>query len=122
MTHVNGKWTVEFTDEFGGWWDEQSLDVQEKIYKVVGLLEINGPNLGFPYSSDIKGSSFALRELRIQCGGDPYRVLYVFDPVRHALLLIGGNKTGDDAWYERNVPFAERLYKQHLKELEEEKQ
>ena len=114
------KWTVEFTDEFGEWWEYQLTDVQEKIYKIVGLLEINGPNLGSPYSSEVKGSRIALRELRVQCDGEPYRILYAFDPVRCALLLLGGNKAGDNNWYEKNVPIAERLYEQHLKELEEE--
>ena len=83
-------------------------------------MEINGPNLGFPYSSEVKGSTIALRELRVQCDGEPYRILYAFDPVRCALLLLGGNKAGDNNWYEKNVPIAERLYEQHLKELEEE--
>ena len=120
MLNSGTDWIVEFTDEFGEWWECLSVEVQEKIYKVVGLLELNGPRLSFPYSSEIKGSSIALRELRIQCGGDPYRVLYAFDPVRHALLLIGGNKSGNDDWYEKNVPIAERLFMDHLKELKEE--
>ena len=47
-------------------------------------------------------------------------MLYVFDPRRVALLLLGGDKTGDDRWYEKNVPFADRLYDRYLAELEEE--
>lgn len=50
----------------------------------------------------------------------PYRILYVFDPRRNALLLLGGDKTGDDRWYEENVPRAEQIYEQYLKEIEEE--
>ena len=61
---MDSKWTVEYTDEFGQWWD--TLDVA-------------------------------------------------------ALLLLGGNKSGDDGWYLRNIPIAEQLFSQHLKELEQEK-
>jgi len=61
-----------------------------------------------------------MRELRIQHAGRPYRVLYAFDPRRSALLLIGGDKTGDSKWYEQNVPIADRLYDQHLAALVKE--
>ena len=77
--------------------------------------------LGFPYSSEVKGSSIALRELRVQSNGRPFRILYAFDPVRSAILLLGGDKSGDDHWYIRNIPIAERLYSEHLQELEQEK-
>ena len=72
-------------------------------------------------TSDIRGARIALRELRVQSDGHPYRILYAFDPVRSALLLLGGDKTGNDAWYAENVPIAERLFAEHLKELEEER-
>ena len=62
----------------------------------------------------------ALRELRVQHQGRPYRVLYIFDPRRVALLLLGGDKTGDDSWYEKNVPVADQLYEMYLAEIEEE--
>ena len=58
-----------------------------------------------------------MRELRIQHQGDPYRVLYAFDPRRMAILLIGGCKTGNDRWYEEWVPVADYLYDEHLKEI-----
>jgi hypothetical protein len=61
-----------------------------------------------------------MRELRIQHQGQPYRVLFAFDPLRIALLLIGGDKTGDDRWYQVYVPVADRLYDVHLKELKDE--
>ena len=61
-----------------------------------------------------------MRELRVQHQGHPYRVLYIFDPRRVALLLLGGDKTGDDRWYEKNVPLADQLYEKYLAEIEEE--
>lgn len=67
-----------------------------------------------------KGANIALRELRVQSGGHPFRILYAFDPARAALLLLGGNKTGNERWYAENVPQAERIFAEHLKELKKE--
>ena len=87
----------------------------------VSLLEEHGPNLGFPHSSSIKGSEHShMRELRTQHQGRPFRTLYAFDPRRNAILLIGGDKSGNDRWYEVHVPLADRLYEGHLRQLREE--
>jgi hypothetical protein len=61
-----------------------------------------------------------MRELRVQSGGRPLRVFYAFDPVRNAVLLIGGDKTGDDRFYETFVPIADALYDEHLEALKTE--
>ena len=61
-----------------------------------------------------------MRELRIQSEGRPLRVFYAFDPRGSAILLIGGDKTGDDRFYERMIPVAHELYDVHLKELKQE--
>ena len=84
----------------------------------VGLLTERGPPLPYPYSSDINGSRHGvMRELRAQAGGNPLRVFYAFDPRRTAILLIGGDKTGKDRFYEEYVPVADNLYDEHLEEL-----
>ena len=88
----------------------------------VRKLEERGPNLPFPYSSGISGARHAhMRELRVQSGGKPLRVFYAFDPRRMAILLIGGDKTGDKRFHERMIPIADALYDEHLAELEKEK-
>jgi hypothetical protein len=61
-----------------------------------------------------------MKELVIQHAGRPYRVLYAFDPRRSAILLLGGDKTGDDRWYEKFVPIADRLYDEHLGAIRKE--
>jgi hypothetical protein len=61
-----------------------------------------------------------MRELRIRHRGRAYRVLYAFDPRRTAILLLGGDKTGNDRWYDENVPMADRRYDDYLQELAEE--
>jgi hypothetical protein len=63
-----------------------------------------------------------MRELRVQHAGRPYRVLYAFDPRRCAILLIGGDKTGNDRFYEQVVPIADAIYDRHLKGLDRERQ
>ena len=114
-------WEVEYTNEFGDWWDDLGETEQEDIAATVELLAEHGPALPFPYSSGISGSRHGrMRELRIQSGGRPIRVFYAFDPRRTAILLIGGDKTGDGRFYERFVPLADRLYDEHLKELKDE--
>jgi uncharacterized protein YhbP (UPF0306 family) len=63
----------------------------------------------------VKGSRHsAMRELRVQRQGHSYRMLYLFDPRRVALLLLGDDKTGDGRWYEKNVPLADRIYDSYL--------
>ena len=62
-----------------------------------------------------------MRELRAQAGGDPLRMLYAFDQRRAAILLVAGDKTGDDRWYETNVPVADRLFERHLRTIEKER-
>ncbi len=64
--------------------------------------------------------ALAYRELRIQHRGEPYRVLYAFDPRRTAILLLGGKKTGDPRWYDTAVPIADRLYDEYIAELKRE--
>jgi len=114
-------WEVEYTDEFGEWWETLTEEAQDDIAVVIDLLESHGPTLPFPYSSAILGSRHGhMRELRIQHKGDPYRILYAFDPRRVAILLIGGNKAGDDRWYDRYIPLADQLYDKHLRTLKEE--
>jgi len=115
------KWDVEYTDEFGDWWTGLNEAERESITATVDLLESDGPNLRYPHTSGINGSRHDhMRELRIQHAGRPYRVLFAFDPRRCAILLIGGDKTGNDRWYDENIPVADRLYDDHLETLKSE--
>ncbi len=114
-------WEVEYTDDFGKWWEGLNDRSQEDIDVSVRLLEQRGPQLSYPHSSGINGSKYShMRELRIQHKGDPYRILYAFDPRQVAILLIGENKAGDDDWYETYIPIADKLYDEHLEILKEE--
>lgn len=101
---------VEGTDEFDEWFDSLSDAERRDVVAAVDYLELKGTALGFPQTSSVESSRHShMRELRIQHRGRPYRVLYAFDPRRTAILLLGGDKTGDDRWYEKYVPIADDL-------------
>ena len=113
-------WEVEYTDEFESWWNSLAEDEQVEIAAKVELLEERGPTLPRPHSDVIHGSRHAnMKELRGKVEERQLRVLYAFDPRRTALLLIGGDKTGDPGWYERFVPIADNLFDRHLAQFKE---
>jgi hypothetical protein len=62
-----------------------------------------------------------MKELRVQLKGDPVRILFVFDPDRRAVLLLGGATTEDERWYRRNVPLADQEFNLHLQEMHKNK-
>lgn len=114
-------WEVEFADEFFVWWSGLSAGAQDAVGAKVQLLEWRGPSLGFPHSSGVVTSRHPhLRELRVQYRGRPYRLMYAFDPRRTAILLLGGDKTGDRRFYDVVVRRADELYDAHLRQLREE--
>jgi hypothetical protein len=114
------RWGVEYTDEFESWWNGLSEGDQERVYAAVEILESAGPALGRPLVDTLETSQLPkLKELRPRGGN--LRVLFVFDPRRVAILLLGGDKTGRwKEWYIESIPAAERLYHEHLEQLREE--
>jgi hypothetical protein len=110
-------WEVEYTDQFGAWWDRLSKEDQERVAAAVEVLEEIGPPLGRPWVDTIHGSRHAnMKELRPR--GGHIRVLFTFDPRRMAILLLGGDKRGRwSTWYQQAIAAADRLYDEHLAEL-----
>src|SRR5208283_41723 len=114
-------WEIEFTDEFGEWWNLLNEEEQESIAAGVELLRQLGPHLGRPHVDALQGSRHSnMKELRTQHGGRPLRTLFAFDPRRCAILLVGGDKTGDDRFYDRMIPVADRLNDAHLAAVDKE--
>lgn len=114
-------WDVEYTDEFALWWASLTEDEQADLNASVELLELHGPQLGRPHVDTIKGSKHSnMKELRTQSSGKPLRTFFAFDPRRAAILLIGGDKTGDARFYDRMVPIADNLFDVYLAELKNE--
>jgi hypothetical protein len=113
-------WNVELTDEAEAWYRSLSDRDQNRIAAAIDGLVERGPNLGRPDVESIKSSRHHhMKELRSR--GGHLRALFAFDPRRSAIVLIGGDKSGDwRGWYERNVPLADDLYDDYLRELETE--
>ena len=102
-------WQIEYTDEFEAWWNTLTEEEQIELDAKVRLLEQLGPVLPRPHSDVIVTSKHAnMKELRGKVIFPHHRaelrVLYAFDPCRTAILLIGGDKTGNPKWYEEYVP------------------
>lgn len=116
------EWTIEFDEDFSVWFESQEDDLQDEIKAVLKVLAQLGPALRRPKVGTIEGSKFSqMKELVVQFQGEPWRILFAFDPDRHAILLVGGNKTGDERWYKINIPIADARFTKHLAELEERK-
>jgi hypothetical protein len=113
-------WDVEYTDQFGEWWDGLNHEEQDAIAAAVEILQERGPGLGRPLVDTIKGSRHShMKELRPTAGN--IRILFAFDPRRTAILLIGGDKSGRwEVWYEEMIPIADRMYDEHLATLQTE--
>jgi hypothetical protein len=115
-------WEVEFTAQFETWWNCLSEDEQVEISAKVELLQERGPTLPRPHADVIATSRHPnMKELRGKVEERHLRVLYAFDPRRTALLLLGGDKTGDPNWYEKFVPIADDLFDEHLRKLKKER-
>lgn len=111
-------WLVEVTDEYIGWTKTLTDGELDSVLRDIRFLVDEGSKLGRPQADAIRGSRHRnMKELRTQHAGRPLRSLFAFDPRRAAILLIGDDKTGDDHFYDRIIPLADRLYDDHLAEL-----
>ncbi len=110
-------WEIIFHREFEEWFFAEDAEVQASIAVVLDILEEQGASLGRPYVDTVKGSAFTnMKELRVQHDGNPYRILFAFDPQRQAVLLIGGNKGGNKRWYEKSIMTADKRFAEYLEE------
>lgn len=114
-------WVVLITNEFDEWVRDLEEAQQEDLRASIRLLVDYGPQLARPHADTVAGSRHSnMKELRTQSGGKPLRSFFAFDTKRQAVLLIGGNKTGDKRFYDRMIPIADDLFDIHLEELEKE--
>ena len=113
-------WEINGTDEFADWYGALTDAEQDAVIAVVELLAEHGPSLDRPYADRIKGSKHHnMKELRPRGKAKNCRVLFMFDPRREAILLVGGDKTGQwERWYVTAIPRAEELYDEYLADIE----
>ena len=116
------QWEINGTDEFADWFESLTEAQQDQVIAVVERLAEKVPSLGRPEVARITASRHHnMKELRPRGVAKNLRLLFIFDPRREAILLVGGDKTGQwEAWYNRAIPQAERLYEQYLKTLKQE--
>lgn len=118
------QWEVVLVAEVAAWFEKLAEDdwkSAEQVEDAIDLLAATGPTLGRPLVDRIKGAeNHHLKELRPgSSGGSEIRILFTFDPVRRAVLLVAGDKAGNwRGWYEVNVPMAEERYREHIADLE----
>ena len=113
------EWEIRVTDEFLGWFRTMDAPSRELITVAIDRLAQVGPRLGRPLVDRIEGSQLHnLKELRPGSSGrSEVRILFVFDPWREAVLLTGGDKSGNwSRWYGEAIAEAERLYAVYLSE------
>ncbi len=113
------EWEVWVTDEWLAWFRTVDHDSQALIVDAIDRPVEAGPNLGRPLVDLVQGASVHnMKELRpASSGRSELRILLVFDPGCSAILLVGGDKSGDwQGWYRRTIPQAELLYEQYLTE------
>ena len=113
---------IRGTDGFAEWYGELTAEQQEAVNARIELLEREGPHLHNPRLVKVIETSRhrpRMKELRTSADG-ALRILFIFDPRREAMLLIGGDKTGQwETRYAENVPWADARYEAYLKELRE---
>jgi len=102
------------TEAYDGWFQTLSAAEQAAVFNVVAKLRALGFELSGEHCSALEGTDLPLRELRPKRGKSPLRVVYAFDPARQAVLLIGGDKSGDAKFYRRLIPIAERIWREYL--------
>jgi len=115
-------WEVESTNEYDVWFLKQNAEGQASIQMLVELLKIYGPHLPRPYADTLKGSKLKnLKELRPKTAESIFRVAFIFNKKRNAVLLIGGNKKGKDEklFYKNLIRQSEEIYLQYLGNEEE---
>jgi hypothetical protein len=109
-------WPVEFHPAFEPWANSLDQADAEALLAAINILRDRGPTLGRPLVDSIKGSRHKnMKELRPgSTGRTEVRVLFAFDRVRKAILLVGGDKSDDwTGWYDANIPIADQRFDEH---------
>lgn len=119
------EWEIRVTNELLTWINALDARSKTQVTDAIDRLAQVGPGLGRPLVDRIVGSRLHnLKELRPgSSGNSEIRVLFIFDPWRSAILLTGGDKSGDwSGWYKKAIPHAEDLYEEYLKERQVEEE
>ena len=122
---LENQWEVEFHPDYAPEVLEVSDSVRREIYSLVGLLRRAGPQLGRPQVDTLNGSKHSnMKELRFRADNGAWRVAFAFDLKRHAILLVGGDKSGvsQDKFYRNLIEIADRRFDKHQREIAAKKE
>jgi len=114
------KWTVSFLDEFDPEFAALPIEVQDELLARSRVLARVGPTLGRPLVDTLAGSKYSnMKDLRFDAGDGVWRVAFAFDPARHAILLVAGDKGGvaQKPFYRALIDRADRRFERHLAAL-----
>ncbi len=117
-------WTVRFDDAFEAEFDALAEPVQDELLAQAKTLEAIGPKTGRPRVDTLNGSRHAnMKELRFDADGGVWRVAFAFDPMREAILLVAGDKSGggEKRFYKRLIKIADERFDAHLAKLKKER-
>src|SRR6266550_5457603 len=115
-------WVVELAPEFEPELLAMAADVRIELLAQARVIERFGPTTGRPRVDTLNGSKHAnMKELRFDAEGGVWRVAFAFDPRRHGILLVAGDKSGvsQDRFYKQLIAKADELFSAHLARLEE---
>ena len=124
--YIPDVWQVKLHPEVEAWFvelchtDPVSADL---VAEAIDLLAERGPALGRPLVDRLKGSMFHhMKELRPgSAGSTEVRMIFAFDPIREAVFLVAGDKSGRwQSWYRAAVPLADVRFEEHLANMKEE--
>lgn len=119
-----GNWQILLVEEVAEWFVDLTKNdpgTADLVEDAVDRLAVDGPALGRPLVDRIHGSRHHnMKELRPgSTGSSEVRILFAFDPIRRAVLLVAGDKSGNwRRWYDTAIPLADDRYDAHLAELE----
>lgn len=119
------EWNIILEDPVITWLKSLPEEDLLKVYAGLELLSSEGPQLGRPYADSIQGSKYAnLKELRIQSKLSVFRLFFIFDPIRQAIVLCGGDKKGknEKRFYKEMINLAEQTYDNYLSTFKKEQE
>lgn len=103
-------WKVEFHDDFVAEYQDLPEEVQDELLAHIEVLEIIGPQMKRPRVDTLKGSKHKnMKELRFDACDGAWRFAFAFNPYRQAVILCGGDKSGnsESRFYKRLIAKAD---------------
>lgn len=113
-------WAIAFHPDFYDEFLAFSEEVQDELLASLIPLQKLGPTLGRPNVDTLKASKHKnMKELRFNADDGVWRVAFAFDPVRTAILLVAGDKSGtaQKRFYKQFISKADARLDDHLRRL-----